>query len=31
MPGTPPAAGDGEEAAVFRRLAERLLEQLDAG
>jgi len=29
--GTPPAAGDGEEAAVFRRLAERLLEQLDAG
>ena len=26
--GTPPAAGNGEEAAIFRRLAERLLEQL---
>jgi ATP-binding protein involved in chromosome partitioning len=29
--GTPPAAGDGEEAAIFRRLAERLLEQLERG
>jgi ATP-binding protein involved in chromosome partitioning len=28
--GTPPAAGDGEEAAVFARLAERLLEQIAA-
>jgi ATP-binding protein involved in chromosome partitioning len=27
--GTPPATGDGEEAALFRRLAEKLLEQLD--
>jgi ATP-binding protein involved in chromosome partitioning len=26
--GTPPAAGEGEESAIFRRLAERLLEQL---
>jgi ATP-binding protein involved in chromosome partitioning len=26
--GTPPAAGDGEEAALFRALAERLLEQI---
>jgi ATP-binding protein involved in chromosome partitioning len=26
--GTPPAAGDGEEAALFRRLAEKLLEQV---
>jgi ATP-binding protein involved in chromosome partitioning len=26
--GTPPAAGDGEEAEIFRELAERLLEQL---
>jgi ATP-binding protein involved in chromosome partitioning len=27
--GTPPAAGDGEDAAIFRTLAARLLEQLD--
>jgi ATP-binding protein involved in chromosome partitioning len=27
--GRPPAAGDGEEALLFRRLAERLLEQLN--
>jgi ATP-binding protein involved in chromosome partitioning len=27
--GTPPAARDGEESAIFRRLAERLLEQLE--
>jgi ATP-binding protein involved in chromosome partitioning len=26
--GTPPAAGEGEEAAIFRRLAEKLLEQV---
>ncbi|HYN46014.1 MAG TPA: Mrp/NBP35 family ATP-binding protein [Allosphingosinicella sp.] len=26
--GTPPAAGDGEEAAIFRRLAERLLDEI---
>ena len=27
--GTPPAAGDGEEGAVFRTIAERLLEQMN--
>jgi ATP-binding protein involved in chromosome partitioning len=27
--GVPPAAGDGEEAAIFRRVAERLLEQVN--
>ena len=29
--GTPPAAGDGEEADIFRGLAVKLLEQLDGG
>jgi ATP-binding protein involved in chromosome partitioning len=28
--GIPPAAGDGEEAAIFRRLAERLLEEVNS-
>jgi ATP-binding protein involved in chromosome partitioning len=28
--GTPPAAGEGEEAQIFRKLAARLLERLDA-
>jgi ATP-binding protein involved in chromosome partitioning len=27
--GTPPAAGDGEEAGAFRRIAERLLEEMN--